>query len=224
MSNPLPKPNVNNQVHFTSNGTTSAKFAPKMTWKRALRIEKAARLEVVGGLSHEQIANQIGLTQSGLAQLKRTKAYQAKMLELATGVLSSYDEHIRQDIQNAHEELKTMVPMALMTLRSAVLSKNEKIRLDAAREILDREGTLSKVSRTSVSLNKIPDMTTEAELSKDLVALLQAPQTPTNQISSIGLNGFTVNASASKKQVEEMANVITPDSLEELESASPAIQ
>ena len=130
----------------TPKGNLSTKHPQGGTWRRHLRIEDIVRLEL-GGYSDGEIAMSQRITPQYVNMLKRTPQYIAKRVELVTGVISKHDSFLRENIDNGHAELRHMVPPALLALRDALHDKlNPKIRFEAAKEILDREGSLAKVS------------------------------------------------------------------------------
>ena len=201
-------------------GVQSAKFAPGRTWRRTLRIEQAARLCSSGQFSNEEIANHLGINKQTLVLLKQTKEFQSKILELATGVISSYDKDLREDIENSRAELRAMVPMALLGLRSALLSKNEQIKMRAITEVMDREGTLSRVSRTSVSLESKPDMSQASITGQSLLSLLQSAAPTEAQKIEVTTNGaFTMNASDASIQATKMRDTIDQKTLDEIDAS-----
>ncbi len=89
----------------TPNGSPSAKKAPGRTWRRHIRIEKVARLCKDGIYSNQQIAAHLGVNVQTIVTIKTTKEFQAKMIELTTGVLSDYDQDLREIAENSREEL-----------------------------------------------------------------------------------------------------------------------
>ena len=116
-----------------------------------MRQQRVARLESMG-VSDPEIAEHVGLTTSGLITLKRTPAYKAAVRSVATGVLSQYDEAINEDINFQKERLQAYVPHALTALYDAVTQKQDgKLRIEAARQILDRDGRMAQVSRIGVA-------------------------------------------------------------------------
>jgi hypothetical protein len=50
-----------------------------------------------------------------------------------------------------HERMRAMIPQALQNLYDLARSSNENVKLKATAEILDREGTMAKVSRIGLA-------------------------------------------------------------------------
>lgn len=132
--------------------------------------------------------------------LRRTPEYIAIRAEVNTGVISTEDQHLREDIANVREELREMVPAALLALRDTLLDKsNPKLRFEAAKEMLDREGTLAKVSRSEIKLKDEVDHSKHDAIALDLLAALQQS---TNMDVTDSIEDFVstaVNADAQEK-------------------------
>jgi len=116
--------------------------------KTRLRQEKVARLSALG-LPDSEIAIHIGLTPAGVATLKQSPEYKALALQIATGVISDYDETLSEDLENVKQRIQSMVPDALQAFADAVTQKADpKLRMAAAETILDRHGVFTKAART----------------------------------------------------------------------------
>jgi hypothetical protein len=119
-----------------------------IVFKTRQRWERIARMESLG-VSDADIAMSSGISLAGLATLKQSDEYRKLRIQIASGVLSEMDE----DIANANEELrnrlKETVPVALQGLADLVSQKvDQKLRLAAIAEVLDRDGRFIKASRT----------------------------------------------------------------------------
>lgn len=181
-------------VPLTPNGNTSTKKAPGMQWKRYMRVERIARLDLAG-FTEEEIAFSQGITKVRVNQLKRTPEYIAIRLQCATGVVAQADRNMLADIDANHQVIKDMIPEALVAVRDAILDRNNPaLRLRAAQDLLDREGTLAKVSRTEVKAHVEYDFTQHEGVASSLLSALQQTEASRDQdlgaadFSSAGLN------------------------------------
>jgi hypothetical protein len=118
--------------------------------KTRLRMEMAVRLELSNlGLTDTDIAAQIGIEPNSFAQMKAKPEYKALRISMVTGTLNAMDMEIAERKEELALKLKHAVPVALETLIHHAMNRvaNPKLSLDAAGEILDREGTFVKASR-----------------------------------------------------------------------------
>ena|ERR1700744_6221531 len=189
------------------------------TWKRILRIEKAARLTALGVFSDGDIARQIGITQVTLSVLKQTPEFKSKMIELQTGVIAQTDLEVRESYEFQREEIKSMVPLALMRLRTLALSKNENIAYKAATEILDRDGDHAKVSRSSVTIEDKTDSTAANAVAADIMAILRGQPAQSQPDVDNTMEEFTKGAMDSESQTNLMADVINGTTLEDIDAS-----
>jgi hypothetical protein len=98
-----------------------------------------------------EIAAFLDMTPGGLAQLKLDPEYVRLRTQVRTGVTTETEKQFLKDLEYKHDRLRDMVPLALQGLYDAARSKNEHVKLKAAAEILDREGTMAKVSRIGLA-------------------------------------------------------------------------
>lgn len=177
--------------NVTPKGNVSAKVAPGFTFKRYLRTEKIARLEL-GGFSDADIAFSQGITIVRVGQIKRTPQYLAIRTSVASGVVADADKNLMEDLDNNHAILREMVPEALLALRDAILDKNNPaLRLRAAQDLLDREGTVAKVSKTEVKHKAEYDFNQHDALAGSLLDALKTTESQRGRIEEdLGLNEF----------------------------------
>jgi hypothetical protein len=221
----------------TASGAGSAKFSRGHTWKRHLRIEGICRLEcqTVNGahLSREEIALAMGISPVTLDFIRKTPEYHAKMIEVSTGQISHVDKQLRDIADNQRLELEAMVPQALLNLRTAMLSRNEVVKMKATMEVLDREGTLAKVSKMSVTHEVKPDLTGINATASTIMGLLNQRTIVVKDDGSVDsvqtaaeslINSFTVSASDASAQVREMNDAIDASTLENIDMSDKAVQ
>lgn len=165
-------------------GNTSVKPKAGRYFRRHLRMEQACRLETSGQFSNNEIAKLLNISLVTLHQMKAQPEYLAKRAELSTGVVTDLEAGLRQDTENLRREIQDMMPSALRVLRNAVSRgavdnapvQDIKLGLDASREIMDREGTFAKVSKSEIKLKEAPHIKDGEAVETDLLALLQEAQ------------------------------------------------
>jgi len=180
----------------TPKGNVSTKKAPGMQHKRYMRIERIARLEL-GGYTEDEIAFSQGITKVRVNQLKRTPEYIAIRMQCATGVVAQADRQMLEDIDDNHNLIKEMVPEALVALRDAILDKsNPALRLRASQDLLDREGSLAKVSRTEIKTKVEYNFDQHDSTSASLLEALQSNEASRDARQTLEDMGLTEFAKA----------------------------
>ena len=122
-----------------------------ISYKRRIRMIRAVRLEA-GLYKDNVIAALLNMTPAGLAVLKQDPEYSEVRLQVLTGVVSDAEKTLLEDTRYKHEQLRELIPQAFQNLYDLARSQNEHIKLKASTEILDREGTMSKVSRIGLAM------------------------------------------------------------------------
>lgn len=189
-----------------------------MTWKRALKIERIARLSAdPAGYSNEQIANMLNCDKQTIVIIRQTPEYHAKMIEISSGVVSMYDQQLRENVDNMRDELRAMVPSSMMVIRNALCNKyGPALAFKAAQEVLDREGTNAKVSKSTVTHEVKPSMAVDPTIASNLMALMGAAPVSTDAQIAAG-DGFTRSAHDAFGQQQIMSEENTAKTLEELD-------
>jgi hypothetical protein len=190
----------------------------QMTYKRMLKIERIARLTLdPSGFSNAQIANMLNCHQQTVVLVRQLPEFHAKVMELSCGVLSSYDAQLRANIDNARQELRDMVPTAMNVIKAAALGKlGAQLQYKAATDILDREGNLAKVSKTSVSIEQVPNMQVDPLVAANLLSLLSnAPPIQEAPCTSTP-NAFTKSGAQSEITKFELSDIQTEESLDRM--------
>ena len=127
------------------------------------------------------------------------------MIEIASGVVSQYDAQLRENVDNMRDELRSMVPSSMMVIRNAVAGRyGSAIQFKAATEVLDREGTNAKVSKSTVSHEVVPAMGVKPEVVNDLMALLAgAPTNASNDFTRTSQDAFTQQIAMGENTTEQ---------------------
>jgi hypothetical protein len=165
-------------------GNQSVKPKPGRYFRRHLRMEQACRLEASGQFSNNEIARLLDISVITLHQMKAQPEYLAKRAELATGEIANLSSGIRQDAENLRREITDMMPAALRVIRNAITRgavdgapiQDLKVGLDASKELMDREGTFAKVSKSEIKVKDVPSTKDAENVEIDLLSLLQQAQ------------------------------------------------
>jgi hypothetical protein len=153
------------------------------------RIKMACRLEVGNfGMSDADIARHIGMSQTSYSILKRTQAYQSLKTQFLTGVLSTLDADIVENIPIQRKILSTGVPVALENLLALASQKvDKKLQFEASKEILDRHGAHAKVSRIGApTIEQGVGNSKDADIANEVIsaALKQSTTAPIDVLNS----------------------------------------
>ena len=149
------------------------------SFKRRIRMIRAVRLEAAL-YKDPEIAAFLNLTPAGLAQMKGDPEYDALRMQVMSGVVTDAEKELLKDTEYKHEMLREMVPTALRNLFDLANSNNDNIKLKATAEILDREGTMSKVSRIGLTTSNVDGVSTQID-DDTAISLVNALQALKNQ-------------------------------------------
>lgn len=119
-------------------------------YQRILRMEMVARMEAKLIYSAQQIADMLDLTIGGLNTLKMDPEFAQVKARVMDKVITTLDEDLATDLKGMKSRIRTMVPVALDILFEHLTGTNPRISMDAAKTILDRDGRLVPVSKTTV--------------------------------------------------------------------------
>lgn len=193
------------------------------SWKRLRRIEIVALLESKF-VSDQQIADHLGLTIGAIQAIKSTPEFLAQRMELSTGVLSTYKLAALSNAEAQKDELESLVPFALHSVKRILQDPLHKDHAKVALDIFDRTKATSKISRTEHSVEVAKDFHRENESARALLALLNDPDP---QGSDPGQYSTTIGLLETESQVidvevnsEPEPEIISPDPFEEMDPDS----
>ena len=166
-------------------------FKTKMRWERAARMECA-------GFSDADIALAIGVTLPGLATLKQSLEYRQLRLQISTGFITELDAELAENTEELRNRLKENVPLAMQALADLVQKTNPdpKLRMQAASEILDRDGRFMKASRTVINdQDDIPAYMTDKDQTvvDNILNAQHAPKQSSKAVTPKTDDGETIN-------------------------------
>lgn len=198
----------------------SVKVRPGRYFRRHLRMEKVARLEASGMFTNNQIAEMIGVSLPTLHQIKAQPEYLNKRAELAAGVVNDLHMDLRVNEESLRNEIVDMLPGALSVIRNVITKATRatatpqdlKLGMDAAKEVLDREGTFAKVSRSEIKVEEIPNFSEAEAVETNLLTMLQQAnegkaKNAAGETVTVDLSSF-VSASGDRESQERMKQFI----------------
>lgn len=136
----------------------SGRFGPKpsmgTTFRKQKRLELIARLENAA-IPEAAAAAMLCISVPRLKYIKRSPDYVAARIKITHGLILNQENELDLIKHQRKEMLTQMLPPALLALANelqapATTLAERKHKVDVARDLLDREGTFAKVSRTEV--------------------------------------------------------------------------
>lgn len=153
-----PSSNMNHLHYGGSLNPKTGKLGPKPEAGRTFRVQKRyelmARLENAG-IGEGAASAMLGISVARLRYLKKSSDYQVARIKITHGIIIDHEKNLALIKEQRKEILTQMLPPALQVIANeltapAVSLAERKHKSAIALELLDREGTFAKVSRTEV--------------------------------------------------------------------------
>lgn len=137
----------------------------KEATKRSVQVERiqAVRLaeaDFLYAMDHSGSASLLKLPPGMALKLRRTAAYRHRLNSLKFKMAEGAERAIQKEHDKLRMAMSELVPKALEVLRTNLDSEDLSIQQAAAKEILDRDGRMPKVTRVQQQVqpsSKIPD-------------------------------------------------------------------
>lgn len=128
--------------------------APGVTFKTQRRLELLVRLENAG-IPDSEASSMLSISVPRVRQLKRSKDYLRARIKITHGLILDQDLALAQIAEQRRDILREMLPPALQVIANVVSTRptcfaEQKLQVSVAQDILDREGTFAKISRSEV--------------------------------------------------------------------------
>lgn len=135
-------------------GKLGAKPKTGVIYRKQARMELMVRLENAN-LGEAAIAAMLCISVPRLRQIKKSPEYLIARMQITHGIIVDNDARIAQVKEQRKEILTQMLPPALAVLANeiqapAVTLQERRHRVAVAQDLLDREGTFAKISRTEL--------------------------------------------------------------------------
>lgn len=182
-------------VAFT---TTNSPSRVRWKWELAIRFQLKNP-----NAKQSEVAAHIGVDIQTLSNWQSDPEWVNLHNQITTGILSSIDADLAEDITHQRLTLKRLVPLAIQNLAEMALqSANPNIKLKASMEILDRDGHMSKVQRIGLPAAEqggVSDQKDDSVAQALIQALTQArtAQTPTKPVEPI-----TIDSASPSEEVQ----------------------
>lgn len=182
------------------------------------RIEKIVRLDLgfqTTGITipDVDIARMVGRSARYIRVLRTKVEYLKMRTQIQTGICIDVEGSIEDIKAYRKQYFKESLPSALRAIvdeleRPAVTPFDRKLKIDLAKDFLDREGTFPKISRTDSHVKIQHDYTEADEAAASLLAAMDGPvqvkeiTTETQRVLSAN-SAFTNSETISHSQQEE---------------------
>lgn len=216
---------------LTRSGRLGRKVEEGLQFKTALILEKLVRLDMakaMSGITDDEIAKILGRSKFYLSRLRMKQPYLKKRIELTTGISTNIEDDINVSIAMQKKYLRQMMPTALRVIADQLSAKpldtvGKRLQSQLALEVLDREGSFPKISRTDVHQKIEHDFSGADGVSKDLLEAINGTPQRVDQDETIleilSTNSKFSNSETISGNVQEKAlNIL------EMPSSSKEIQ
>jgi hypothetical protein len=163
---------------LTRGGRLSTKPREGTQFRTEVMLEKLVRFDLAKAqgalILDEDLARILHRSQRHLNVIRKKASYLAKRMELTTGISVSAGETVELTIARQRQMLREMMPTAMRVIADSLCAKptsiqEKRIQTNLALEVLDREGTFPKISRTDSHLKIEHDYSSADGISKDLL-------------------------------------------------------
>lgn len=180
---------------LTRKGRLGNKPREKTHFATEIILEKLVRLDLAKAqgkslITDHEIARILSRSVRSLAYLRKHQTYLKKRVELTTGIGMDTAKTVEESIRMQRMALRMLMPDALRTLADQLQTKaqsiqEKRLQTTVALEILDREGSFPKISRTDIHQKVEHDYSSLDMASKELLEALDSPARPAAEIESI---------------------------------------
>jgi hypothetical protein len=214
-------------------GKLSTMPAKKRRMERLSFIERLVRIDLgffnVGlSVPLPDIARMVNRAPRAIEAARRTPDYLRIRTEIQTGINLGNTESIAETAEYRKANFRNMLPDALRVVADTILQKpnnlaERKLQLSAALDLLDREGSFAKISKSEVKASISHDYAMTDGVSAELLALMSAPsQTPAldARVASILDANFSFSNSDTLTHDKQEEALKT---LEDFDTANPGV-
>jgi len=153
-------------------------------FKARKRLETICRLENAG-FTRTQMAAMLVISNSRLGYLMRSPEYLAVRTALTHGIILDHDAQLSLIRAQGKEMLKQLLPPAFQLIaneiqRQPVTLAERKHQVALAQDLMDREGTFAKVSRTEVKPVDSFDFESVDGASRSIISAIRGTAAPSS--------------------------------------------
>jgi hypothetical protein len=167
-------------------------------------------------VSDQELSTLLKRSVSYLNALRAKPAYLRKRIELTTGISPSLETQVTSTVQKHKQMMRMMLPDAMRAIadvlqKPALTTAEMRLKMEVARDVMDREGSLPKISRTDSHVQVEHDFSSTDGVSRELLDALNEGVEPSQESirSLIQVNkAFSNSATLSKEEQEEALHTL----------------
>jgi len=213
---------------LTRRGKVSGRPNGDVFFKTEILIEKLARYDLlkitgISLVSDQELSTLLRRSVSYINALRTKPAYLRKRIELTTGISPSLETQVVTSVQKHRQQMRMMLPDAMRAIADVLQMKPSntaemRLKMEVARDVMDREGSLPKISRTDSHVKVDHDFTSTDGVSKELLEALSDGEAPSPESirSLIQVNKSFTNSTSLTPSEQEAAMAV----LESIPSSS----
>lgn len=166
-------------------GKLGQKPGPGQQFKARRRLENIARLENAG-FTKPQIAVMLAISTNRLSHIMKSADYLIVRMAITHGLVVDHEAQLSVIKAQRKEMLTQLLPPALQLLanelqRQPVTIAERKHAVSLAQDLMDREGTFAKVSRTEIKPVDAFDFEKVDGISRSVISAIKNSAMPSSQ-------------------------------------------
>ena len=215
---------------FNKHGRISQLTGLKVQFRTEVLLDRLVRFDLAKAqgrslLSDVEIGKILNRSVRSIVMIRRKIPYLKKRVELMTGINTDHQELTETSINKHKQMLRLMLPTAMRVIYDAAQGPmdatttlaEKKFRVEVAKDILDREGSFPRISRTDSHVkheHKFDDMD---GISKELLDSIDVPLQEEDPALALSIQN-KITASKAFTQTETLSSELMEASITALET------
>lgn len=167
---------INKKGNLVGTPTPGTQFKTLAKIEKLVRLDNASSLGVP--LTDREIGRLLGCSSFMVRVLRQKPEYLQLRAEVLTGLSASADTQVEVIVAARRQALRDMLPLALRIVADTLTNPltNPVLKAKVALEVLDRDGTFPKISRTDNHIKVSHDYAEQDRVSEELLGYMDAPK------------------------------------------------